>query len=109
MSRKPRTDTDESDEDLCRRCGQCCYAKVIIDDEVYYTDIPCERLDTKTNLCKVYDRRFELEGDCLTVEEGIRLGVFPADCPYVAGVKGYHPPKTDCNRKAMGEIYREEE
>ena len=82
-------------EDLCRRCGSCCYAKIIVEDEVYCTRIPCPYLDTDTNLCTVYQRRFEVNERCLTVEEGIAARVFPADCPYVQGLEGYRPPKSE--------------
>ena len=92
-----------SNDDLCRRCGRCCYAKVIIDD-VYSTDVPCQYLDTASNNCTVYERRFELNPECLTVPQGIRARVFPADCPYVADVKGYRPPRDDRDPSEMGRI-----
>ena len=95
-------------EGLCRRCGRCCYAKVIIGDEVCYTDIPCEFLDPATKTCTVYGRRFEANPDCLTVEEGIKARVFPADFPYVAGLDGYRPPRTDSDPAEMARLYREE-
>ena len=101
--------TDRADgEALCRRCGRCCYAKVILDGEMYYTDIPCEFLDLATKACTIYERRFELNPECLSIERGIRMGVFPADCPYVAGIAGYRAPHTDCDTVEMGRIYREE-
>jgi len=84
---------DPAKEDLCRRCGRCCYAKLLYDDELVYLPFPCPHLDEKTRLCTVYERRFEVNPDCLTLEEGIRLGVFPADCPYVAGLENYKPPR----------------
>ncbi|MHC4713761.1 MAG: CxxCxxCC domain-containing protein [Planctomycetota bacterium] len=84
----------EDRDQLCRRCGRCCYAKIDFEDEVYYTDIPCPYLDTQTNLCTVYEKRFDMNPRCLTAEEGIILGVFPADCPYVRDIEGYRPPHT---------------
>jgi len=78
-------------EALCRRCGRCCYEKLILDSHVFTTRAPCAFLDTRTNLCTVYDRRFEANPRCLSVEEGIRYGVFPADCPYVRDLPDYHP------------------
>lgn len=109
---RPREDTmtDATDrEDLCRRCGRCCYAKVILDDEVYYTDIPCRHLDPGTHLCMIYEKRFEIEPDCLTVKEGIKRRVFPADCPYVADLAGYRAPHTDCDLEEMSRLYNEED
>jgi len=79
-------------EERCRRCGRCCVAKVIIGGEVHFTPFFCRHLDLKTQLCAIYDRRHELNPDCLSVEEGLLLGVFPADCPYVAGYPHYRPP-----------------
>jgi len=82
----------EDREAICRRCGRCCYAKLLVGDQVIYTDTPCAYLDVETRLCTVYDRRHEVNPDCLDIEEGIRRGVFPADCPYVADIPGYRPP-----------------
>jgi len=79
-------------ENVCRRCGRCCRAKVIIGDEVHYTPFFCRYLDVKTRLCTIYDRRHEINADCLSLEEGILLGVFPRDCPYVRGLPRYQPP-----------------
>ena len=78
-------------EALCRRCGRCCYEKLIIDGCVFTTDTPCEYLDTLTNLCTIYPRRHKINPLCLTVEQGIRYGVFPADCPYVKDRPEYQP------------------
>ena len=81
-------------EAKCRRCGRCCYEKIEFDGTVYYTDIPCDRLDLETRLCTVYDERDRLRGGCrrLTADL-IRQGILPADCPYVAGIADYHPPQ----------------
>ena len=35
----------------------------------------------------------EITDDRLTLEDGIAIGVFPADCPYVADIDGYKPPR----------------
>jgi hypothetical protein len=82
----------EHDENLCRRCGRCCSAKIIIQDEVVAIPVACRYLDPETRLCTVYERRFEVNPRCLTVEEGIRMRVFPADCPYVADLEDYKGP-----------------
>jgi len=93
QQRKPAKTERNTDPDLCRRCGRCCYAKIVVDSEIVYTPYPCRYLDRQTRLCTVYDRRFEVNPDCLSVEQGIRLRVFPADCPYVQGLKNYRPPR----------------
>lgn len=83
----------QPDPDLCEKCGRCCYAKLIIGGEIVYTPFPCPYLDEATRLCTVYERRHEVNPDCLPVEMGIRFGVFPPDCPYVRDLPGYVPPR----------------
>jgi len=82
-----------ADPTKCLRCGRCCYAKLIINGQVVYTPFPCPYLDEATRLCTVYERRHEVNPCCLPVEVGIRLGVFPPDCPYVRDIPGYVPPR----------------
>lgn len=81
-----------ADPARCRRCGRCCFAKLIIRDRIVYTPYPCRHLDIDTRLCTVYEKRHEVNPECLTVERGIQLGVFPPDCPYVSDLPGYIPP-----------------
>ena len=84
----PPSDNHES---LCRGCGRCCYEKFIVDGHVFTTRNPCEFFDEATSSCKVYDRRQQANPRCLTVEQGIQFGVFPADCPYVTDLPDYLP------------------
>jgi uncharacterized cysteine cluster protein YcgN (CxxCxxCC family) len=90
------------------KCGRCCYYKVIVDGRVVYTPYPCQYLDTKTNLCTIYKDRHTINPDCLTVEEGIRLEVFPADCPYVKDIKGYKGPIVNAVEGVLGSVVHEE-
>ena len=73
----------------------------MIGEELGYLPLLCEFLDPETRLCTVYERRHETNPGCLTVEEGIELGVFPADCPYVRGRVGYHPPREQCAEQEL--------
>ena len=86
-----RPGTDPDHEALCRRCGRCCYEKLILDGRVFTTRKPCPHLDETTKQCVVYERRFQVNPRCLTVEQGIQLGVFPAECPYVRDLPDYLP------------------
>lgn len=95
-----------ADASQCRKCGRCCYAKLILDGEVVYTPFPCSHLDEETRLCTIYERRHELNPQCLAVEVGIRLGVFPADCPYVRGLPDYVPPRR-LTRRELKELGQE--
>ncbi|MFW6107769.1 MAG: YcgN family cysteine cluster protein [bacterium] len=94
-----------ADPNLCERCGRCCHLKMILDAEVVYLPFYCEYYDPETKECTVYERRFEVNPHCLTVAEGIELGVFPADCPYVRDHPGYTPPRTECSPAEL-ELYR---
>ena len=95
----PPTDNDTplagtaADPKLCEKCGRCCHSKLIIDGQVVYTPFPCPYLDEQTRLCTIYERRRELNPECMTVAIGIQLGLFPADCPYVRDLPDYVPPR----------------
>ncbi len=98
-----RRDGFAGHESKCRRCGRCCFHKLLVGGCIVYTDLPCPHLDLGTRLCQVYDRRHEANIECLSVEEGIERGVFPADCPYVAEVPGYVPPMEHPDQAFLGE------
>jgi hypothetical protein len=85
----------EAREATCLRCGRCCYAKLLIGDQIIYTDTPCAHLDIDTHLCTIYEHRHGVNPDCLSVKQGIRRAVFPADCPYVTDVPDYKAPTLD--------------
>ena len=83
------TDRDHWEE-ICNRCGRCCYEKVDLGGGIIrYTDEPCEHLDTETNLCKVYDRRHEAQPDCISLTAALVRCIhwLPEDCAYVEYVR----------------------
>lgn len=82
----------EAHEAKCLRCGRCCADKYIVGDRVYFAEGVCRYLDHKTKLCTIYEHRHQTNTACLSVDEGIRLGVFPSNCPYVADLPNYVPP-----------------
>ena len=82
--------TCEEWEAICNKCGKCFYEKVDLGcGEIRYTDEPCEHLDTKTGLCKIYENRHELEPDCISLTgELVRtLHWLPEGCAYVDYVR----------------------
>lgn len=95
--RDPRhaLDANPEHEGLCTQCGKCCYKKVIIGPTVFITPFPCEFLDTETNLCTVYEERFEKNPYCLAVDQGMQVSAFPEDCGYVPKLAppGYVPAR----------------
>ncbi len=88
-----KTDKKEIDEELCCRCGRCCYEKIEFNGEVYYTPTPCEWLDLRSRLCTVYPDRQKVRPGCVKLTRRvIAKGILPADCPYVAGIVSYRAP-----------------
>ena len=67
--------------------------KVEVSGEVFFTDEPCQWLDPQTKLCTVYDRRFEVCHECITVALGVAYGAMPDDCPYVRDIPDYRGPR----------------
>lgn len=98
------TKADSEHEAKCKRCGRCCYQKVIYKNKIYYTPYPCPYLDVRTRLCTVYEHRHSVNPYCLSVEEGLKLGVFPADCPYTKDVPNYKPPVMHVLNKELIEL-----
>ncbi len=81
---------------ICARCGRCCYEKLDYEGRIYYTNTPCEHLDTELNLCRIYARRSELHPECARLTpELLTAGILPEDCPYVSEISDYPAPKMD--------------
>jgi len=78
--------TREQWESLCDGCGKCCLQKLIDDDtdEVYYTDVACQLLDTETAQCSDYECRQTKVPDCITLtkEDIDSFDWLPVSCSY---------------------------
>lgn len=73
-------------ESLCDGCGICCLEK-LEDAEtgaVEHTAVACRHLDTASCRCRIYDRRHELNADCIrmTAETLKTLHWLPDTCAY---------------------------
>jgi uncharacterized cysteine cluster protein YcgN (CxxCxxCC family) len=90
-------------ENLCMRCGKCCFYKKKLDNGLlYFTNEHCkhlEFLEDGTTKCSVYASRKLIE-HCLSIEEAIFLSCLPKECPYIKKVKNYAAP-IDLNNKQM--------
>lgn len=81
-------------EARCRRCGRCCYEKIEDEDGIHYTDVACEKLDLTSRQCTVYATRETSRPGCRILTPAlVRRGLLPSDCPYVADVTNYQPPR----------------
>jgi uncharacterized cysteine cluster protein YcgN (CxxCxxCC family) len=78
--------TDEEWESICLKCAKCCYEKIDLGGgHIVYTEEPCVYLDTATRMCKIYDKRQEIEPDCIKLNEHFirQINWMPQDCAYV--------------------------
>jgi uncharacterized cysteine cluster protein YcgN (CxxCxxCC family) len=90
VRKEPGTTTDEKDshaawEARCNRCGFCCFEKYENDNgTIFYTQTPCRYLDVVSRECKVYERRFTINPECiqLTPELAATLKWLHPDCAY---------------------------
>lgn len=90
-----KNDDDSQWDSLCNQCGLCCFEK--LEDsrgKIIYTQTACRYLDVITRRCKVFERRFEINPNCvkLTAELVPQLHWLPASC-------GYRPVQIKFTRK----------
>ena len=83
-------------ESLCDGCGICCLEK-LEDAEtgvVEYTAVACRHLDTASCRCRIYDRRHELNADCIrmTAQTLKTLPWLPDTCAYRRLAEGRNMP-----------------
>jgi uncharacterized cysteine cluster protein YcgN (CxxCxxCC family) len=83
-------------ESLCERCARCCYEKIDFNGRIFYTKKPCDQLDLKTGLCRVYTERDQVRSDCQRLTpEVVAAGILPADCPYAQRIENYEGPSME--------------
>ncbi|WP_370239037.1 YcgN family cysteine cluster protein [Neptunomonas phycophila] len=108
--------TDVEWEGLCDGCAKCCLHKFIEDDnviddsdlkptdymeaheEIHYTNIACQLLNTKTCSCTQYAKRTKLVPDCVKLTKANLADIFfmPPSCSYRRlaegrGLPSWHP------------------
>ena len=84
-------------ESLCDGCGRCCLHKLEDEetDEVYYTSVACQLLDTQSCQCRDYDNRKTLVPECtkLTIADIPHFHWLPATCAYRLVSEGKELPQ----------------
>lgn len=91
-------------EKLCRGCGLCCFEKYENDNgSIFYTQTPCRYLDVVSRECQIYDKRFEINPECIKLTPYLvsTLRWLPGDCGYVApqAVNIPSPPRSGRTRR----------
>lgn len=96
------SELDEEWEQRCLQCGSCCFEK--IEDErgtIFYTQTACRFLDVNSRQCKIFERRFEINPECvkLTPELVQSLRWLPGNCGYKRSEERLSPPVAVKKRK----------
>ncbi|MDY0212959.1 MAG: hypothetical protein RBR06_08135 [Desulfuromonadaceae bacterium] len=75
-------------EAVCRRCGRCCYHKVLYRKIVYSTNIPCTFLNLDTMECSIYPNRNMINPQCaILTPKLVRSGALPPGCAYLQALE----------------------
>lgn len=70
---------------LCKGCGLCCFEKLEAEDgRIIYTQIPCRYLDVVTRQCCIFNRRLEINPQCVKLTPALvpTLKWLPMNCGY---------------------------
>ena len=86
-------------EAICRQCGLCCFEKIEGENgTIFYTSIPCRYLDVVSRECRIYERRFEINPECVKLTEKLvqEITWLHDDCGYrqALGVVGKRKKKS---------------
>jgi uncharacterized cysteine cluster protein YcgN (CxxCxxCC family) len=90
-----KTEGEQGWEELCHQCGDCCFEKLESDEgTIFFTQTPCRYLDISSRQCKIYDRRFAINPDCikLTPELVRKLSWLHDGCGYIEAFGLRHSP-----------------
>jgi len=104
-----------SHEDLCKRCGECCRVKVVMEDgDMIPVNLYCPCYDAETHRCTVYHCRHEASvqnargAQCLTISEMLSQGLLPTACAYAPeGYSGVSYDPERAKRVPQGFIVRQ--
>ena len=78
--------SDDEWESLCDGCAKCCLVKLEDADteEIYYTNVSCQLLDTESCRCSDYAGRHRIVDDCIKLDRSNvnKLQWLPKSCSY---------------------------
>ena len=84
---KPLEELDRQQwEALCDGCGRCCLQKLQDDEseEIVFTSVSCEYLNTETCRCMVYPDRVQKKANCSVIDRDNpeHFDWLPVSCAY---------------------------
>ena len=86
MKSARRIEKEQRWEEICDKCGLCCYQKEYRGaGMVINTNRPCAYFSVETGLCMVYENRFKVCSDCrkVTLFRAGFSSLLPESCAYV--------------------------
>ncbi len=95
--------SEEQWESLCDGCAKCCLYRLEDEDTraVYFTNVHCRLLDTRTGRCTDYANRSLRVPDCVTITPRVLADPYwlPRSCAYRLLAEGqdlppWHPLRT---------------
>lgn len=107
--------TSKEWEDLCDGCGRCCVIKLQDEDtdEILYTNVACEFLDSDNCRCTRYSNRAKVKPDCVVLSKH-NLDVLE-QMPYTCAYRLVHENRTlsvadlSVSAKVVSEKYIDDE
>ena len=101
---------------VCDGCGKCCLHKIVDEasdspaalSEVYFTDVACRLLNSKTCECRHYQKRTHYVPDCVVLTPATIDDIYfmPPSCSYRRllegrGLPSWHPLLNNGKKTAM--------
>ena len=104
--------TEKQWEDLCDGCGRCCTVKLQDEDtdEIHFTNVACEFLDTDSCRCSDYSNRTTNKPECMVLDRTdlSKLSMMPFTCAYRLAYEGRELESGDTNSlKVSGKVVSE--
>jgi len=89
--------SDDEWESLCDGCAKCCLVKLedVDTEEIYYTNVSCQLLDTESCRCSDYAGRHRIVDDCIKLDRSNvnKLQWLPKSCSYRLVAEGQPLPE----------------
>jgi uncharacterized cysteine cluster protein YcgN (CxxCxxCC family) len=82
-------------ESLCRQCGLCCHAKIVLLDgtSIIHPGVTC-KYQNANGICTIYNERLKINPKCNSLKQLMDSdGILPEGCPFTNLRAGYKAAK----------------